>query len=120
VSTEFNVTAWLESQVGSSLADVRADAQLTAKATKSAVIAAQKGGVAKRGRVSMQSRAGISKASNADSRLRAFVKFAAKPTKRPMGVTPADWKLYRGIAAGWVEAGDVDGVVLELWGVRKQ
>ncbi len=112
----FDVTAWLKAQIGRSLVDVRADALLTARATKSAVIAAQKGGIAKRGRVSMQSRAGISKASNADSRVRAFVKFTTMPSKRPLGVSPADWKLYQDIVRGWIEAGDIDRSVLELWG----
>lgn len=109
------MTNWLQAQIGCSLSDVRADAKLTAAATKSAVIAAQKGGVAKRGRVNMQSRAVISRASNVDARMRAFLQFTGTPDKRPRGVTPADWAVYREIVAGWVEAGDLDATALDLF-----
>ena len=111
----FDVTAWLTAQAGRSLADVRAEAKQKGAETKSAVIQAQRGGVAKRGRVSMQSRAVVSKASNADARMRAFIRFTASPVKRPPRVPPADWVLYQVIVASWVEQGDIDAETLKVF-----
>jgi len=111
-----DLTHWLETQIGLSRAEVLAAAMLKAQEAKDVVKQTQKGGRAVRGGVTMQMRAQVSAASKADSRIRAFLAFARDLKKRPTGVMAADWVLYRKITEGWVGLGDVDAVVLDLFG----
>ena len=110
-----DLTHWLESQIGLRRTEVLAAAELKAREARDAVKQTQKGGRAVRGGVTMQMRAQVSAASKADSRIRAFLSFARDLNKRPTGVMAADWALYRKITEGWVDAGDVDTVVLDLF-----
>jgi len=111
----FDITTWLENQIGQSRADVLAAAKLMAVDTKDAVKQSQKGGRAVRGNVTMQMRAQVSAATKADSRMRHFLTFARELKKRPAGITAADWALYEAIVSGWVDHGCVAPEALVLF-----
>lgn len=105
----FDVTVWLQEQVGRSRADVILNAKTTAKVTRQAVVEAN------RGRVSMQQRAVISTASKVDARIGRLLAYSTKLDKRPLGTSVADWAIYRDITTAWIESGCVGSEVLRLF-----
>jgi len=116
--TAFNVSHWLQDQVGRNRADVLSAAKLAAVETKNAVKQLQKGGRAQRGNVSLQMRAAVSAASKADSRMRQFLIFAQQLNKRPAGINLSDWAVYHDITVFWVENGCIQPDTLKLFGPR--